>query len=269
MSSKKLGVWLLTRLILLIIFSAAIQRDLFGPFLSHPNMNVIDPWGSWTSSQGRTDAFPYGFVMYLFFLPAVFVHRLLMVFSVSFDFEILIVSTLLFIEFLMYKSMKVFELKTRDTWSWVAIFSPLALFITYVHGQIDIIPTSLMVLSTFYLFRNSWFKAGLLTGFAIAAKFSFVLVAPFFVLYFLANKSRRGSSLAFIKGLTPGILLLGLPAIFSQGYQEMVLSTPEVLNTLDAKVNIGISMLYLVPIAYLLVVLGIWGLNYTSIFTVV
>ncbi len=269
MSSKKLGVWLLTRFTLLIIFSAAIQRDLFEPFLSHPNMNVIDPWGSWTSSQGRTDAFPYGFVMYLFFLPAVFVNRLLMVFSVSFDFEILIVSTLLFIEFLMYKSMKVFELKTRDTWSWVAIFSPLALFITYVHGQIDIIPTTLMVLSTFYLFRNSWFKAGLLTGFAIAAKFSFVLVAPFFVLYFLANKSRRGSSLAFIKGLTPGILLLGLPAIFSQGYQEMVLSTPEVLNTLDAKVNIGISMLYLVPIAYLLVVLGFWGLNYTSIFTVV
>jgi uridine kinase len=269
MSLKKMGFWLLTRFALLMIFSAAIQRDLFEPFLSHPNMNVIDPWGSWTSSQGRTDAFPYGFVMYLFFLPAVLVHRLLMIFSVSFDFEILIVSTLLFMEFLMYKSMKVFDLKTKDSWSWAAIFSPLALFITYVHGQIDIIPTTLMVLSAVYLFRNSWFKAGLFTGLAIAAKFSFVLVAPFFILYFLANKSRRGSSLAFIKGLAPGILLLVLPAVFSKGYQEMVLSTPEVLNTLDARVNIGISMLYLVPIAYLLVVLGFWGLNYTSSFTLI
>ncbi len=264
-----MGFWVFTRFALLMIFSGAIQRDLFAPFLSHPNMNVIDPWGSWTSSQGRADAFPYGFVMYLFFLPAVLVHRLLTVFSVSFDFEILIMSTLLFMEFLMCKSMKVFDLKTKDSWSWVAIFSPLALFITYIHGQIDIIPTTLMVLSAVYLFGNSWFKAGLFTGFAIAAKFSFVLVAPFFILYFLANKSRRGSSLAFIKGLTPGILLLGLPVVFSQGYQEMVLSTPEVLNTLEARVNIGISMLYLVPIAYLLVVLGFWGLNYTSSFTLI
>jgi uridine kinase len=253
----------------MIIFSAVIQKDLFEPFLSNPSMNMIDPWGSWTNSQGRTDAFPYGFVMYLFFLPAVLVDRLLVVFSVSFDFQILIVSSLMFIEFLMYKSMKVFDLKTKDSWSWVAIFSPLALFITYIHGQIDIIPTTLMVLSAVYIFKNSWHKAGLFTGFAIAAKFSFVLAAPFFILYFLANKSRRGSSLAFIKGLAPGILLLGLPAIFSQGYQEMVLSTPEVLNTLDARVEIGISMLYLVPIAYLLVILGFWGLSYTSSFTLI
>jgi hypothetical protein len=43
MSLKKMGFWLLTRFALLMIFSAAIQRDLFEPFLSHPNMNVIDP----------------------------------------------------------------------------------------------------------------------------------------------------------------------------------------------------------------------------------
>ena len=269
MSFKKLVIWLFTRSALLVIFLAVIQRDLFGPFLSDSNLNLIDPWGSWSSSHGRTDAFPYGLLMYVCFLPAILIHRLLMAFSVSLDFEILIVSTLLFIELLMYKSMKVFELKTKDSWSWIAIFSPLAIYISYIHGQIDIIPTFLLVMSALSLFRNSWFKAGLFLGFAFAAKFSFVLSIPFLILYFLANKSRRKSGLIFTKGLIPGAILLVLPALFSKGYQQMVLSTPEVLKTLDARVNIGISTLYLVPIAYLLVVLGFWGLNYTSSFTLI
>jgi uridine kinase len=49
----------------------------------------------------------------------------------------------------------------------------------------------------------------------------------------------------------------------------MVLATPEVLKSLDARVDIGISNLYLVPIAYLLVVLGFWSLNYTSSFMLI
>lgn len=168
MSFKKLFIWLLTRSALLVIFFAVIQRDLFGPFLSDSNLNLIDPWGSWTSTKGRTDAFPYGLLMYVCFVPAILIYRLLVAFSVSLDFEILIVSTLLFIELLMYKSMKVFELKTKDSWSWVAIFSPLAIYISYIHGQIDIIPTFLLVMSALCLFRNSWFKAGLFVGFAFS-----------------------------------------------------------------------------------------------------
>jgi uridine kinase len=126
-----------------------------------------------------------------------------------------------------------------------------------------------MIFSVIYIFRNSWLKAGLFAGVAFAAKFSFVLAMPFFVLFFLANRSKRSASLAFLKGLIPGIFLLLLPALFSKGYQDMVLATPEVLKSLDARVDIGISNLYLVPIAYLLVVLGFWSLNYTSSFMLI
>jgi uridine kinase len=171
---------------------------------------------------------------------------------------------MLAIEFLLYKYLKVFDFRTKGIWSSVAIASPLVLFITYIHGQIDAIPTSLMAFSVLCVFRNSWIKAGIFAGLAFAAKFSFVLAIPFFVVFFLANKSRRSAGLAFVKGLLPGVFLLLLPALFSSGYQDMVLATPEVLNSLDARVDIGISSLYLVPIAYLLVVLGFWNLNYAS-----
>jgi uridine kinase len=269
MKLQKIGVWLLARIFLITIFSSAIQKDLFDPFLSNPNLNLIDPWGAWTNSLGRTDAFPYGFAMYLCFLPAILIDRILQVLSVSLDFEVLVATTLLAIEFLLYRYLKIFDPRARGFWSWATIFSPLVLYITYVHGQLDVIPTSLMTFSIIYIFRNSWLKAGLFAGLAFAAKFSFVLAMPFFVLFFLANKSKRSASLAFVKGLTPGIFLLLLPALFSKGYQDMVLATPEVLKSLDARVDIGISNLYLVPIAYLLVVLGFWSLNYTSSFMLI
>jgi uridine kinase len=266
---KKIGVWFLTRILMVVIFSATIQRDLFDPFLSNPNMNVLNPWGSWLDSAGRTDAFPYGFAMYLCFLPAIFIQRILAGIPVSVDLEVLIIVTLVLIEFLVYKSIKVFDSNVRGYWSWVAIFSPLITYITYVHGQIDLIPSALFVFSSMYFMRHSWFKAGLFFGLSIAAKFSFVLAGPFFIIFFLAYKSRRGASFDFIAGLTPGISLLFLPAIFSEGYRVMVLSTPEVLKSLDAGVDIGISILYLVPIAYLLVVLGFWNKNYTSSFMLI
>jgi len=266
---QKIGIWLIARVFLITMFSSAIQKDLFDPFLSNPNLNLIDPWGAWTNSLGRTDAFPYGFAMYLCFLPAILINRILQALSVPLDFEVLVVITLLAMEFLLYRHLKIFDLRTRGFWSWAAIFSPLVLFITYVHGQLDVIPTSLMAFSIVCIFRNSWLKAGLFAGLAFAAKFSFILAMPFFVLFFLANKSRRPVSLAFVKGLMPGIFLLLLPALASKGYQDMVLATPEVLKSLDASIDIGISNLYLVPIAYLLVVLGFWSLSYTSSFMLI
>jgi len=269
MIMRKIAAWMIVRVILITIFSSTIQKDLFVPFLSNPNLNLIDPWGAWTNSLGRTDAFPYGFAMYLCFLPAIMINKILQAFSVPLDFEVLVVITLLAMEFFLYRHLKIFDLRAKGFWSWTAIFSPLILFITYVHGQLDVIPTSLMAFSIVYIFRNSWFKAGVFAGLAFAAKFSFVLAIPFFVLFFLVNKSRRSASLAFVKGLIPGIFLLLLPALFSKGYQDMVLATPEVLKSLDARVDIGISNLYLVPIAYLLVVLGFWSLSYTSSFMLI
>lgn len=270
MNWKKVGFWGVSRLALVFIFSAGIQKDLFVPFLSSSNLNLIDPWSAWTNSLGRTDAFPYGFAMYLGFLPAILIHRMLQVLSIGLSLEVLVFSTLLIVEFLLFKAIRVFDKKgVRKGWSWLAIFSPLALFITYVHGQIDLIPTTFLVFSSLYILKNSWFKAGLFIGLAFAAKFSFVLAAPFFIVYFIANRSKRSAAVAFAKGLVPGVFLLLLPTIFSKGYQEMVLATPEVLKTLDARVNIGISTLYLVPIAYLLVVLGFWSLNYISSFILI
>jgi hypothetical protein len=260
----RLQSWLIVRILLIVVFSSEIQKNLFTPFLNYSNLDFIDPWGAWNSASGSVEAFPYGYVMYIFFLPAILIHRIVQFFSYDLNFEILIALTLLAIEFVMFKYLNVFEKGTRSFWSWVSIFSPITLYVSYIHGQIDLIPTALLVLSTVFILRNSWFKSGLFVGLAISAKFSFILAVPFFVIYFLSIKARRNVSISFIQGVSPGILLFVFPAVFSQGYQEMVMSTPEVLKSLDAQIQLGISTLYLVPVSYLLVLLSFWSLRYIS-----
>jgi uridine kinase len=264
MSSRKLFIWLFSRAFLCLFFISVIQRDLFIPFLAQPNFNFVDPWSSWLDSSGRTDAFPYGYVMYIFFLPAILLSRILRVGSIDLNIGILMTSTLLVIEFFLFKLLNVFDLHARNSWSWFVILSPLPMYTSFVHGQIDLIPTSLMALASFYSLKNSWFKAGMAVGFAIAAKFSFALAIPFFLLFFSSKKARHKNGFSFARGVTPGLVFMLLPMTFSKAYKIMVLDTPEVLKTLDARINVGVSTLYLVPIAYLMVLLIFWNLNQIS-----
>jgi len=264
MSKIKIFIWLFSRVAFGILFVSMVQKEFFVPFLSNPSLNLLDPWSTWIELGGGLNAFPYGFVMFLFFLPSVFLHNLLVHLSISFDFTFFIGCTLLVAEFFIYKLLRVFDLNSPKQWSWMVIFSPLPIYISYVHGQIDIVPTLLMFIASIFLLRNSWFMSGLSFGLAVDAKFSFALALPFLVLFIISKKARLRNGLSFLSGSLPGLALLVLPMIFSNGYQIMVLDTPEVLRTLDARIEVGVSTLYLVPIAFLIIFLLFWNLNQVS-----
>ena len=264
MSMNRLLAWGISRFAVLTLFASSLQRDLFVPFLSNPNLNLLDPWSSWVEMQGRLDAFPYGIVMFLFFLPAILFSYILEQLPISINFSLLVGCTLLVMEYFTLKLVQVFDKVSPKVWSWIVILSPLPLYISFVHGQIDIIPTLIMLLVSIFLMKNSWFKAGIGFGLVIAAKFSFALALPFLILFIVSKKSHRQNGIAFAKGMLPGVALLVLPLTFSEGYRLMVLETPEVLRTLDAQINVGVSSLYLVPIAFLVVLLGYWNLNQVS-----
>ena len=267
--NRKISLWLTSRLIIILIFTSKIQKDLFLPFLS-ADLNLLDPWSSWILSSERLEVFPYGYIMFVFFIPAILIYRLANVyFSLNLSLEILVMITLIFCEFYLYKFLKVFEDVKNNTWYRLSIFSPLAIYITFIYGQIDVIPSSLIALSILFISRNLWLKAGLALGVSIAAKFSFILVLPFFILFFISKKVNRKNGLNFLKGLLPGLFIFLIPITYSLGYRQMVIGTPEVIKTLDTKIDIGASYVYLVPILYLLVLVSFWALNYISNFILI
>ncbi len=269
MSKSKLTAWLISRLVFCLVFSSIIQMVKFAPFLSQPDINILDPWSSWVNSDGRVEAFPYGIVMFLFFIPGLLVHELLQFLSIEVDFSILITSTLVVIEFVMFKLLRVFDDDSRRIWSWMMISSPLPIYISYIHGQVDIIPSLIMLISVLFLIKNKWLYAGLSFGLVVAAKFSFAVALPFFLFYFLSKKIRWENGFNFLKGTLPGLLMLAVPFFYSDGYRTMVLETPEVLRSLDAQIDLGVSTIYLVPIVFLLVFFSFWNLNQVSTLTLI
>lgn len=264
MSMNRLLSWGISRFAVLTLFTSSLQRDLFVPFLMNPNLDLLDPWSSWVEMQGRLDAFPYGIVMFLFFIPAILFSYILERLLIPIEFSLLVGCTILVTEYFTLKLVKVFDKISPKVWSWTVILSPLPIYISFVHGQIDMIPTLIMLLVSVSLMKNFWFKAGFGFGLVIAAKFSFALALPFLILFIVSKKSRWENGIIFAKGMLPGVVLLLIPLTFSKGYRLMVLETPEVLRTLDAQINVGVSNLYLVPIAFLIVFLGYWNLNHVS-----
>ena len=214
MSMNRLLAWGISRFAVLTLFASSLQRDLFVPFLSNPNLDLLDPWSSWVEMQGRLDAFPYGIVMFLFFLPAILVSYILERLPISIDFSFLVGCTILVMEYFTLRIVRVFDKVSPKVWSWTVILSPLPIYISYVHGQIDIVPSLIMLLVAVLLMKNSWFKAGAGFGLVIAAKFSFALALPFLILFLVSKKSRRQNGIAFAKGMLPGVALLVLPLTF-------------------------------------------------------
>ena len=109
MSMNRLLAWGISRFALLTLFASSLQRDLFVPFLSNPNLDLLDPWSSWVEIQGRLDAFPYGIVMFLFFLPAILVSYILDQLPISMNFSLLVGCTILVMEYFTLNLVRVFD----------------------------------------------------------------------------------------------------------------------------------------------------------------
>ena len=73
----KIFAWLLVRIAAIWLFVPVIQSALFVPFLDSTHNHILDPWGNWLSTGGRVDAFPYGPMMYVCFLPAIYLFKLI------------------------------------------------------------------------------------------------------------------------------------------------------------------------------------------------
>jgi uridine kinase len=267
MKLSRLTIWLLSRLAFGIFFIPFIQTSLFLPFLVAGSSHVIDPWSYWLTIQGRVEAFPYGPIMFICFLPAALIGQL---FSSLFNLDqlnqtqILLVLSLLLVDFSVVRILGGFSENRQRFWSWSVLLAPLSIYITFIHGQLDVIPACFLLYSVVQIIDRKWSRAGLFLGLGISAKFSLILVLPFILLFIATGSFTKKNTRDFLIWLTFAGSFTLLPAIYSNGYLTMVLGTPEVLKTLDARLNIGISSLFLVPVVYLLLFLSFWNLGRIS-----
>lgn len=255
-----LGVLIRFALISLIIPLAV--SDWYAPFLNiSASQFTLDPWSAWLNAGGTSIAFPYGYAMWLTFLPLTILAKLL-----GIPLLYAYVLTIFLADLVLLRVLRRL-IPNRDRLL-LAVYwlSPIVLLASYVYGLNDLIPVLLLVLALYFTKQTKLRLAGITLLAAISAKLSMVLALPFFLIYFFNNRPLRQLLREFIVGLLIGSAVLISPFILSNGGLQMLFSNPEMLKVYRAAINLGGNIfIYAVPLIYLVMLYLVWRvrrLNY-------
>ena len=250
------------RLALIFTTEPVAVSDWYVPFL-HSNIIyfTFDPWSLWLNDGGTPVAFPYGYSMWLSFLPLSIASKLIdvpLIYGYAF--------TLLAVDFALLLVLR-YLLTGRDRLLLsVYWLSPIVLLATYGLGLNDLIPTLFMTLSLYFTRKLQLKFAGIACITAISAKLSMLLALPFFLIYLFNNRALRQVLPQFLRGLFLGGAILGLPFIFSGSGLHMLFSNPEMNKVYQLAINLRSDVfIYIVPLIYLVTLYMVWRvrrLNY-------
>lgn len=267
---KKKIFWLgIILKIIVILFSISNLRfDLFLPFLSSfDSQYLFDPWTSHINNTGINNAFPYGTTMYLFYKIPILVFNYLFNNSLStlinnyiIGFTTLVIDvSILFIlsETLSNKNKKYDNYLLYFYW-----LSPVILYSSYYHGQLDLLPSGLLCLSLYFLDKEKYSLSGFSIGMAFTAKFNILISFPFLIIYIYKRWYEKYRLFWFLSFFISTSISQLFYSLFSEGYRNTVLGTPEVNKLFTLSINYGQNTnLYLIPIVYVFSIYLFWKLT--------
>ena len=249
---------LVIRLALIFLVVPKPVLEWFSPFLiSSLSTFSLDPWAVWLTHGGATVAFPYGYVMWLVFLPLTALFKIVHAPSLyAYGLTLLVADYVLL---LLMRKMIPGRSKTVLVAYWL---SPIVVMATYFLGLNDLIPVFFLVVALFFVRQFKLLTAGIFCAVAVSAKLSMALALPFFLIYLLHNRSLRQFLPQFLRGLVFGSILLILPFLFSQAGISMLLSNPEMGKVYQLSVDFGgNTKVYLLPLVYLLMLYASWRIK--------
>jgi len=252
------------KLFLIIFLVPEIQQGWFVPFFINWFENpTLFPWTAHLSSGSDALAFPYGPIMFIASLPSTFTGWAIdsifgLQYFAGFGFRISLFLADLLILILI---LQVFE----DQWKKILTYywlSPLVLFITYWHGQIDLIPIALFIYALVLLKTGKFAISGLVLAFAIAAKHSMVIGVPFILIYLWSHNGVHKELQRYLLFFLSSLLIIEAPFFLVDAFRLMVLENREIgkLYWLFIDMDNGNS-LYLVLMVYLLLLYFFWRIR--------
>jgi uridine kinase len=248
-------VGLLIRLLMIGTLSPPSLTGWYQPFLQNSIHHfTADPWSSWMAAGGTLVAFPYGYVMWLIFLPLTALADLAGV-SIGTAYSY----TLLACDLLMLWVLV--RLLPGRTVLLLCLYwlSPIVILATYGLGLNDVLPVMLLTASMYQLREHAFRVAGALCAAAISAKLSMVLALPFILIYLFNNRPLRQRLAQFIAGFMGMGVLAILPILFSGGARTMLLNNPEMGKVYRLALDLGNeTTIYLIPLTYMLMLYHAW-----------
>jgi uridine kinase len=249
------SVGLMIRLLLIASMMPVAAGDWYVPFLDvSVSSFVLDPWSTWISSGGTPVAFPYGFAMWLMFLPLTLVAKLLGT-SLQYGYALTLLGVDVGLLYVLHRL-----LPGRRRLLLIAYWlSPFVIVASYVLGMNDLVPALLLAWSMWNVRKVRLGVAGFLLVAAISAKLSMVVAFPFYVIYFFNNKSLRQYVVRFMAGCLACAAIFLVPFAFSVSGLQMLFGNPEMEKIYQVVVDTGGGgVIYPVPLTYVLMLYLAW-----------
>lgn len=257
-------VIVILKLVLMGLFSSDYQDKMFIPFVKTFVEGHVDPYEHYYDNQ-LLRSFPYpplmlliesagGFLLSVFHPGSIFLRGILFKLPLlAFD-----CAGLYFLRKLS---------KIRAKYLLVIYFlSPINLYATYMHGQLDIIPTVLLLSSLCFLINGKGLRT--LMGFsvclalAITTKFHILAAVPI-VFMFLCKK--RGMKAALLSGAVTAALIIGILLPFwGEGLVELVFFSREQNVLKQVFLDYGTVRLIIPILAVVLIYLKVFELQYMN-----
>jgi len=134
---------------------------------------------------------------------------------------------------------------------WYYWCSPVLFYITYIHGQLDVIPIMFLFMFLYFLFKERWYLAPVFLGLAIASKTHIAMLVPFVLVYLLLKKRDWIQTMFFLGIAALVFVALNYHYLSTPGFVEMVLKAREQFRVFDFQLGFNDRfVIYLVPVAY-------------------
>jgi uridine kinase len=231
----------LVKVVAMVIFSSDFQDKLFIPFVSLFLDHGHNPWQmAWQS--GSALEFPYHPVM-LYLLSIVYapVHYLMgdqpLMANLFFKLPVLCSDLLIYALLL-----KIFGDRKKE----ILVFylaSPIIFYASYLHSQLDLIPTAVLFLSIHQLVRNNIWKSALLFGLAASIKLHVIAAAPLMVIYLLRKKNVN--AILSFSALSLATYGFWLAPFYSEGFVHLVLNNSKQKSLVQSAVEVANVKIFL------------------------
>jgi uridine kinase len=229
-------------------------------FTSHYLQDFFSPFVNFFVSQGGNpyQQFPPVDHLYYFPYPAVMLYTLSLfkvIFSIfpdQFIYKLpLFVGDILIL--LVLSSMNKDKIFLVLLLYWL---SPITLFISYIHGHLDVIPLSFLFVSFYFLSKKRLYYSIIFMALSLASKTTGVLVLPFYALYassYLSTAKYKHASLLVLL-LISTFFLLNIQFISESTFLNIIFNNRVYFSVLDTFIaTSNNSSIYLFIVSYIII----------------
>jgi uridine kinase len=233
------------KIILAFLFSSEYSVKLFLPFLKSISFDNWNPWEAFYK-KGILDSFPYHGLMLFLLAPFSFLGELFGLGKFFIKIPLLIAD--ISILFTLLKLLP----KSENKVFFYYFLNPIVLYSTYIHSQLDIIPTALLFSSIYFLTIQKIKLSSIFFGLAAATKIHVIIAIPLIVFYLYKKFSLLEVTKYFLLSIAV-VLFFDSPFIFSEGFYHMVINNPKQSLLFDTFYKIG-SLNLLLPVAIIILI---------------